>query len=216
MSSISQIKNKQRVLDHGEVFTATREVNAMLDLVKEETQRIDSRFLEPACGTGNFLAEILSRKLEVIHSRYKDSQHEYELYGLIAVSSLYGIDILEDNVDECRVRLLKLFTTHYQKYFKTYNVDYLRSIKFILDCNILWGDALTLKTVDNDEPITFAEWSIVSGNMVKRRDFTMANLLAYQPMEGATLFSDLGEEAFIPKPTREFPLIKFMELYKLS
>ena len=74
----NQVKSKQRVADHGEVFTAEREVNAMLDLVKQETERIDSRFLEPACGDGNFLAEILRRKLAVVKARYKNNIADYE------------------------------------------------------------------------------------------------------------------------------------------
>ncbi|MFW0885015.1 DNA methyltransferase, partial [Candidatus Acidulodesulfobacterium sp. H_13] len=97
-----QVKSKKRVADHGEVFTSEREVNAMLDLVKQETERIDSRFLEPACGTGNFLVEILRRKLEVVKNRYKKSQSEYERYAVIAVSSIYGVDLLQDNVEEAR------------------------------------------------------------------------------------------------------------------
>ena len=100
------IKSKKRVADHGEVFTNNREVNAMLDLVKHETERIDSRFLEPACGNGNFLAEVLSRKLKVVNRRYGKNQMEWERYAILAVSSIYGVDILEDNATECRERLL--------------------------------------------------------------------------------------------------------------
>jgi len=106
-----QIKSKQRVADHGEVFTSPEIVNDMLNLVKQETERIDSRFLEPACGTGNFLAEILQRKLRVVENRYGKSQLEYERYAILAVSSIYGIDILEDNVQECRKRCLPLVTS---------------------------------------------------------------------------------------------------------
>ena len=109
-----QVKSKKRVADHGEVFTNQREVNAMLDLVKQETERIESRFLEPACGNGNFLAEVLRRKLGVVDSRYSKSQVEWERYSIIAVSSIYGVDILEDNAQECRDRLLGIFIE--QKY----------------------------------------------------------------------------------------------------
>src|ERR1039457_3331921 len=98
----SQVISKQRVSDHGEVLTGKREVVAMLDLVKSETERIDSKFLEPACGTGNFLAEILERKLRVVQRRYRRSQFDYERYAVLALSSIYGIDILEDNVLACR------------------------------------------------------------------------------------------------------------------
>jgi type I restriction-modification system DNA methylase subunit len=104
-----QLKSRKRVADHGEVFTSEREVNAMLDLVKQETERIESRFLEPACGNGNFLAEILKRKLEVVDNRYSKSQLEWERYAVLAVSSIYGVDILEDNAIECRERLFKIF-----------------------------------------------------------------------------------------------------------
>ena len=113
-----QIKSKDRVANHGEVFTNIREVNAMLDLVKDETHRIDSRFLEPACGTGNFLIEVLRRKLEVVESRYKKSKIEFERYSILALSSIYGIDILEDNLKECKTRLYELFLNCYKSIFK--------------------------------------------------------------------------------------------------
>src|SRR5690554_2375356 len=113
-----QVKSKKRVADHGEVFTNEREVNAMLDLVKHETERIESRFLEPACGNGNFLAEVLRRKLNVIDQRYSKSQIEWERYAVIAVSSIYGVDILEDNAQECRERLFKIFDEQYTALFK--------------------------------------------------------------------------------------------------
>ena len=114
----NQVKSKQRVSDHGEVFTAQREVSAMLDLVKQETERIDSRFLEPACGTGNFLVEILKRKLTVVENRYSKNQLDYERYSIIALTSIYGVDILEDNVQTCRDRLLGIFTHHYLNNYK--------------------------------------------------------------------------------------------------
>src|SRR5579863_10165885 len=113
-----QVVSRKRVTDHGEVYTAKREVNSMLDLVKQETTRIDSRFLEPACGTGNFLTEILERKLRVVEKRYGKSRLEYERYAILAVSSIYGIDILADNVRDCRQRLLDIFETAYTRLFK--------------------------------------------------------------------------------------------------
>ena len=210
----SQIKTKQRVTDHGEVFTSEREVNAMLDLVKQETQRIDSRFLEPACGTGNFLIEVLRRKLDVVEGRYRKSQLEYERNAIVAVGSLYGVDLLEDNVIHCRERLLACFDDHYTRLFKADCRDQCRaSIAYVLRCNIIWGDALTLKTVGGmQDPIIFSEWSPVNGSMVKRRDYSLAHLLVYQPMDGPSLFSDMGDEAFIPKPVREFPLTHYLKL----
>lgn len=210
----SQIKSKKRVTDHGEVFTSEREVNAMLNLVKQETQRIDSRFLEPACGTGNFLIEVLRRKLEIVEGRYRKSQLEYERNAIVAIGSLYGVDLMEDNVVHCRERLFSCFDDNYSRLFKAECRKECRSsITYVLRCNVIWGDALTLKTVDGkQEPIVFSEWSPVNGSMVKRRDYSLAHLLAYQPMEGLSLFSDMGHEAFIPKPVREFPLTHYLKL----
>lgn len=209
-----QVKSKQRVADHGEVFTAQREVNAMLDLVKQETERIESRFLEPACGTGNFLVEILKRKLTVVKNRYAKNQIEYERYAIIAISSIYGVDILQDNVRTCRGRLLEIFTHYYlNNYKKEIKPEFLRAAEFILSKNILWGDALTLKTPElQPKPIVFSEWSAVNGSFIKRRDYTLANLLQSQPIDGLNLFSDLGDQAFIPTPVGDFPLTHFLKL----
>ncbi len=208
------VVSKERVTNHGEVYTQKREVNAMLDLVKQETERIDSRFLEPACGTGNFLVEVLERKLQIVEDRYKKSQLEFERYAVLAVSSLYGIDILQDNVEECRKRLFGIFEWKYSGIFKkTAKNDCRNSVKYILEQNIVWGDALTLKTVE-DKPmfITFSEWSLVNGSKIKRRDFTFHGLLAHEIMLELPLFSDTGEDVFIPKPEKEYPLIHFLEV----
>lgn len=211
---IKQVKSRKRVEDHGEVFTSHREVNAMLNLVNQETERIDSRFLEPACGTGNFLVEILRRKLMIVEDRYRKNQYEYEIYSVISVASIYGLDILKDNLEECRNRLFRLFDEQYTKNYKDNCKEECRkSVHFILGKNILWGNALTLKTPDeNAQPIVFSEWSAVNGSMIKRRDYTMANLLESQPIDGPNLFSDLGDEAFIPVPVAEYPLIHFLKL----
>ena len=111
--SESQVKSKQRVADHGEVFTAEREVNAMLDLVKPETERIDSRFLEPACGEGAFLTEILRRKLATVKAQYGKSPYDYERYAVLAATSIYGVDILQDNVEVCRRQLFEIWDKAY-------------------------------------------------------------------------------------------------------
>lgn len=209
-----QVVSRKRVADHGEVLTGKREVVAMLDLVKSETERIDSRFLEPACGTGNFLTEILERKLRVVEGRYGKSQLDYERYAILAVSSIYGIDILEDNVHQCRQRLFGIFDLYYLRLFKNKtNDDCRKSIRFILERNIIHGDALSLKTVgDNPKPIVFSEWSPVNGSMLKRRDFTFHGLMEHASMKELPLFSDLGENVFIPTPAKEYPLTHFLEV----
>jgi len=209
-----QVVSKQRVADHGEVLTGRREVNAMLDLVKPETERIDSRFLEPACGTGNFLAEILERKLYGVEARYGKSQLDYERYAILAVSSVYGIDILEDNVRQCRQRLFGIFELNYLRLFTGKSKDDCReSVRYILERNIIHGDALSLKTVgNNSKAIVFSEWSPVNGSMLKRRDFTFHGLLEHEAIKEMPLFSDLGEDVFIPTPEKEYPPTHFLKV----
>lgn len=205
-----QIKSKKRVAEHGEVFTAEREVNAMLDLVKQETERIDSRFLEPACGTGNFLVEILRRKLRLVHSDCEMVQ---------AVSSIYGIDIMQDNVEECRERLLGVVTDNYG----AIQGELLSTVRYILQRNILWGDALTLCEPIPDKatameklnptPITFSEWAFIA-DRVARKDYHLASLLQAQTSAVPDLFSDLGEEAYLPPtPCQEYKPIHYLKLY---
>lgn len=209
-----QVISKKRVSDYGEVYTGKREVNAMLDLVKNETERIDSRFLEPACGTGNFLVEILERKLRVVESRYRKGQLEYERNAVLAISSIYGIDIQEDNVQQCRHRLFGIFEWNYAGLFKNKAKNKCREvIRYILNQNIIHGDALTLKTVGDDaSPIVFSEWSLVKGSLFKRRDFTFHSLLEHEQIKTLPLFSDLGDDVFIPTPGKEYPLTHFMKV----
>jgi hypothetical protein len=186
----------------------------MLDLVKQETERIESRFLEPACGNGNFLTAILERKLRVVENRYGRSQLEYERSAILAISSIYGIDILQDNVQQCRHRLFGVFEWNYSRLFKNKAKNKCReAVRFILERNIIWGDALTLKTVGEEpEHIVFSEWSPVNGSMLKRRDFTFRELLTHEGMKELPLFSDLGEDVFIPRPAKEYPLAHFLEI----
>jgi len=190
-----QVKSRQRVTDHGEVFTAEREVNAMLDLVKQETERVDSRILEPACGDGNFLAEILRRKLEAAKRRAippkkkKPLPLEFEKQSVIAITSIYGVDILMDNVIACRERMYEIWNKEYEAICKNeVNEDCRAAVRFILSRNIVCGNALSLKAVDEngndtDEPIIFSEWAFVMGTRMQRKDFRFDKLLAgdYQP-----------------------------------
>ncbi len=217
-----QVKSRQRVVDHGEVFTAEREVNAMLDLVKTETERIDSRFLEPACGNGNFIAEVLRRKLAVVASRYRKSPLEYQRYAFLAVSSIYGVDILADNVGECRERLFRIVEKDARSNIKgSVEPAFLDAVRYVLEKNILCGDALTLRDASG-EPIAFAEWSMLGGDLVKRRDFLLSELLEgnVEKNEQASLFGEANAlwefdeeiQAYIPAPIREYPPIDYREV----
>lgn len=209
----NQIKSRKRVIDHAEVFTHEREVNAMLDLVKSETERIDSRFLEPACGGGNFLAEILKRKLSIIKQKYKTSQYDYERYSIIAISSIYGIDILLDNVEECRERLFKIFTKEYIHIFnKEDNDKYLEIIKIILEKNIVCGDALTMKQ-SSGKPIVFSEWTIPYNDMrIKQKEYTFKDIFQPTVFWNFTTDKNTGKTIMFPNVLKDHPLKNYMEL----
>lgn len=214
-----QVVSKQRVANHGEVYTAKREVNAMLDLVKEETERIDSRFLEPACGAGNFLVEILNRKMEAVRKKFSRNRFEYDLASAQAVSSMYGVELLPDNVETCRNRLMDQYLETYRQHQSNdASPELVRCITFLLKKNILCGDALTLMQQDG-KPITFCEWTFIgTGGKVKRRDFELAELLRNveydkpKPGEEGILFADTGEPTFVHLPKQEFPLTDYLKL----
>ena len=217
-----QVRSRRRVVDHGEVFTAEREVNAMLDLVGAETERIESRFLEPACGNGNFIAEVLRRKLAVVAARYRRSPDEYQRYAFLAVSSIYGVDILADNVGECRERLFRIVEKDARSNIGgAVDPAFLDAVRYVLEKNVVCGDALTLKDASG-APIAFAEWSMLGGDLVKRRDFLLSELLEgnvekdEQPsLFGEALMSwDFDEEAqaYLPAPVREYPPVDYREV----
>ena len=161
------VKSKQRVADHGEVFTPAWMVEAMLDLVKDETERIDSRFLEPACGSGNFIVQILRRKLAAVELKYGKSDFERQHYALLGLMCIYGIELLADNIAECRANVLEVFA----EYLNIDETDDLyRAATHVLSKNLVHGDALTMRAKD-DQPITFAEWGYLGKGKYQRRDF---------------------------------------------
>jgi len=207
-----QIKDKSRVSNFGEVLTSKREVLDMLNLVNTETSRLDSRFLEPACGDGNFLTEVLNFKLDILEKNYSKNQYEFEKFSIQIFTSIYGIDILEDNIISARERLFNQYFDLYNKKFKSnINQKLLDCIKYILKLNLVHADALSLKKIKNDKFIIFSEWSLVN-DKIKRRDFEFKNLIDYAPFEKGTLFSDLGDEVIIPSPIKEYPLTHFLDI----
>lgn len=191
-----QVKSRERVAEHGEVFTAEREVNAMLDLVKQETERVDSRFLEPACGDGNFMVEILRRKLVAAKKRAippkkkKPDPFEYERQSVIAVASIYGVDLLQDNVLAARERLYEIWEAEYKDVCGSETDEACRNtVRFILSRNIVCGNALTLMCVDarqqdTNEPVVFSEWTMpFNDTRIQRKDYTFAELLNASTIE---------------------------------
>jgi len=196
---MSLIKSKKRVADHGEVFTPEWMVDAMLDLVKEESERIDSRFLEPACGSGNFLVKMLKRKLCAVELKFGKSEFEKRQYALLALMCAYGIELLEDNIIECRANMLEVLAD----YLRIDDADDLYgAASHVLSLNLIQGDALLMKGADG-APITFSEWGYLGKGKFQRRDFRLDVLTGSSAFSAeGTLFSHLGKhEIFTPIKT---------------
>ena len=164
---MSLTKSKQRVADHGEVFTPPWMTNDMLDLVVEESERIDARFLEPACGSGNFLVQVIRRKLKSVELKFGKSDFEKRHYALLALMCIYGIELLEDNISECRKNMLEIFSDylHIDESDNLYRAGFL-----VLSQNIIHGNAMTMCS-NNGKPIAFAEWGYLGKGKFQRRDF---------------------------------------------
>ena len=196
---MSLVKSKQRVADHGEVFTPPWMVEAMLDLVKGESERIDARFLEPACGSGNFMVQILRRKLAAVELKYGKSDFERRHYALLGLMCIYGIELLADNIDECRANVLEV----YADYLQLDEADDLyRAALYVLSQNLVHGDALTMRD-QSGQAITFAEWGYLGKGKYQRRDFRFDVLTGSSKFsEEGSLFADLGKhEIFTPVTT---------------
>lgn len=197
----SLIKSKKRVVDHGEVFTPVWLVDAMLNLVKDETERLDSRFLEPACGSGNFLTKILKRKLATVEIKYGKSEFDRKHYAVLSLMCIYGIELLEDNIKECKENLLQIFA----EYLNLKSEDDLYACgDYVLTQNIVHGDALTMKDMTG-KPISFAEWGYLGKGKFQRRDFRFDVLTGSSAFSAeGSLFADLGKhEIFQPIKTYE-------------
>src|SRR5882672_7312985 len=196
---MAPFKTKQRVADHGEVFTPAWMVEAMLHLVKGESERIDSRFLEPACGSGNFLIRILQRKLAAVELKFGKSDFEKRHYALLAMMCTYGIELLADNITECRANILEVLA----EYLALEEQDELyRAGFYVLSQNLVHGDAMKMCT-SNGGPITFAEWGYLGKGKFQRRDFRLDVLTQASAFaEEGTLFAHLGKhEIFTPAKT---------------
>lgn len=202
------IKSKKRVADHGEVFTPPWLVDAMLDLVKGEAERIDARFLEPACGSGNFLVRVLQRKLAAVEAKFSQSDFEKKHYALLAVMCAYGIELLPDNIAECRANMLEVLA----EYLKIKEADDChRAASFVLAQNIVHGDALTMRAQDG-APITFAEWGYIGRGKFQRRDFRLDVLTGSSAFSAeGSLFAHLGKHEIFT-PTKTYPPMTMRDL----
>jgi hypothetical protein len=202
------IKSKKRVADHGEVFTPPWMVDAMLDLVKAESERIDSRFLEPACGSGNFLVRVLQRKLASVELKFGKSAFEKRIYALLGLMCIYGIELLEDNVAECRANMLEILAEYL-------NIDesdeVYRAACYVLSQNLVHGDALTMKTHEG-QPMTFAEWGYLGKGKFQRRDFRLDVLTGASAFSAeGSLFAHLGKHEIFT-PTKTYPPMTIADL----
>jgi hypothetical protein len=204
------VKSKQRVADHGEVFTPAWMVEAMLDLVKGETERIDSRFLEPACGSGNFLVQILRRKLAAVEMKYAQSDFERRHFALFALMCVYGIELLPDNIAECRANLLEVFT-EYLALDPT--EDLYRAAVYVLSQNIVYGDARAMRAYDG-QPITFAEWGYLGKGRFQRRDFRFDDLIGESARDSESLrFEKRGKEPIFTPTNSSYRPLRIRDLY---
>lgn len=205
---MSLFKSKQRVADHGEVFTPSWMAEAMLDLVKDETERIDSRFLEPACGSGNFLVRILQRKLAAVELKFGKSDFERRQFALLAVMCTYGIELLADNIAECRANMLEILTDYLNL---KESEDIYRAASYVLSQNLVHGDALTMRT-SGGQAITFAEWGYLGKGKFQRRDFRLDTLTQMSSFgEQNPLFAHLGKHEIFT-PTKTYPPMTVSEL----
>ena len=203
------IRSKQRVADHGEVFTPSWMVENMLNLVQGESERIDSRVLEPACGSGNFLVSVLTRKLLTVEARHGKSEFEKRHYALFALMCTYGIELLEDNAAECRENLGALFIAYVGV---REDDEWALAARAVLEVNIVQGDALTM-TTPIGRPITFAEWGYLGKGKYQRRDFRYDELTKRSEWEAeGSLFADFGEDLFAPVITH--PTMTIRDLAK--
>lgn len=205
---MSLVKSKQRVADHGEVFTPEWMVEAMLDLVKGETERVDSRFLEPACGSGNFLVQILKRKLAAVELKFGKSPFEKRHYALLALMCVYGIELLEDNIAECKSNLLEVFAD----YLELEDSDEMYgAASYVISQNLIHGDAMKMET-NSGEAITFAEWGYLGKGKFQRRDFRLDTLTQMSALrEEGSLFAQVDKHDIFT-PTKTYGAITLSKL----
>lgn len=206
------VRSRQRVVDHGEVFTPAWMVNDMLDLVKSESERIESRFLEPACGSGNFLVPVLERKLATVKARYRSSEFELRHFALAALMSIYGIELLSDNADECRENLLDIFRV----FLKAVDSDdVVRAAEVVLGLNIVNGDALTMLN-SSGKPIMFAEWAYLGKGRFQRRDFRFDALTQMSLFGEGTLFEGMDKAEIFRAEKDDYPPLSISDIASMG
>ncbi|WP_395821113.1 SAM-dependent DNA methyltransferase [Curtobacterium flaccumfaciens] len=200
------VKSRRRVFDHGEVFTPRWIVEDMLDLVGSETERIDARFLEPACGSGNFLRPILERKFAAVQARHGRSDFEKRHYALFALMCVYGVELLPDNLMECHDGLAAMFDRFVGS---SAGAEWHRAARSVLQVNVVQGDALRM-TDAAGEAISFPEWGYLGRGKYQRRDFRLEDLT--QRASASVGLFEAFEEDEIFKPIKTYPSMTVQEI----
>ena len=195
---IGQVKSKERVRDLAEVFTADRKVNSMLDLIGDSSYSVDFRYLEPSCGNGNFTVAILERKMTSVSEKYKTLQ-DFEFYTIMALASIYGVDIAPDNIKEARQRMKNVIVDRFSDIQNSRQPTdgFYKSVDYILKHNIIKGDML-----NGEQKIKFTEFTSPKIYKFQQRVFRLVDLI------GATgsLWADS------PEPITEIPMKNYWEL----
>ena len=223
------------MVDHGEVFTPPGLVRDMLDLpgVADECRRVDARFLEPACGDGNFLTEVLRRRLDAVTGQHpKHALIPWERDALRGLANLYGIEKQHDNVGRCRDRLVELFESTYVTRFRNAaRPAVVGAARHLVRANIHYGDALDMTGPDPDaprdrSPLVFTQWSMVGGGLggggrFKRRLFEYRELAGHEAVDGGLfappkerIVGDDGRPVFLAQSVGDLPLVHYLDLAK--
>lgn len=175
------IKSKSRVQKHGEVFTPDWMVKMMLSepAIQAKLKDIRATFFEPSVGEGAFVTEILHQKLN--HVDEISNKSDWVENALWVVASIYGIELLTDNLIMAKQNLVNVLIEHYQNFYQkelSKNTDLYKSVRYIVDNNIVQGNALTYLNNSNNL-IVFSEWE-KRGDKVKQSQFTFKSLVDNQ------------------------------------
>ncbi|WP_421982477.1 N-6 DNA methylase [Roseibium sp.] len=209
---MSLIRSKKRVADHGEVFTPPWLVEVMLNLVENEADRINSRFLEPACGSGNFLVQVLRRKLAAVEMKYGRSDFDRKHFALYGLMSIYGIELLEDNISECHNNIIELFA----EYLGVQSTEeFCSAASAVLSLNLVHGDALSMRAIDGSH-IVFSEWGYLGRGKFQRRDFRLESLTRSADFHSGSLLNVNPGKHELFTPVASFPPMKVREIAELG
>ena len=186
MKKYNQIKSKDRVVNHGEVYTPDWVVQDMLDMIPNNASKIETRYLESSSGEGNFLVAILIRKLEQIFINYKVLE-DVQFYTFVALTNIYGIELLKDNVEFCKRRMLEIIRLFFIKYNYRFDSTFENVINNVLSHNIINMNTLTYRIPmfdfehqllrDENNNILYEGWAQISEWVINEKKKTVKHLI---------------------------------------